>query len=455
MEKSSLTTVNTTIIDNITAGYSLYILGNATISDSSRLYFNEINLLSDGISVEGTVFGALRDKVNITAPNGIIRVQGASPHINDSRFYSFLTLSDTTVSFAGIAIDHHEISISNSVVSLERFELDTRDLPYDGGIQNFYCSNSAVSINDSRFIGPGSKISFIDSSLEQTLTITHSSFDVESGSGRGGHIVLEFIGANIIFNQNNVSNGHVALQLGRNYQPFPISATIIGNNFINIEQPVRAYNTQLTVRDNRFIDIPNEYYSSEPISDIIPALITIYSDSIIPIRPAYDLKSTGYEDLNYEFKEHAPCDKKDTHTSVRWCASAYLELYLLIVRFDGTKIDMSNLVLTLSSGLWERTVPIKLTVGHETLLYFIRISDGSFDSLVIIVGAFYVTISIIIVAQRKFNRMLDKKGKTDYETTECTTKDKVAGTSKIPLPIMKEGNIPHKHRQKKKRAGHS
>jgi hypothetical protein len=452
MRSSILISANTTIVDNVTARYSLVILGNATIEGSVIQYFNEIKLLSNGISIERTVIGAPRDGINATASNGLVNIQGASPHIRDSFFNTDMNLEGCNETLSGIRMKNHTLVITDSVVLLEKFEMVTSDWVDGGPFSFFIFSNSAVTVNDSSFIGPGSGISGSASWFsEVTLTVTHTFFD-ERGRDEGYSSSVVFNGGNIVFNENNVSNGKIGLDLARETQHFPITATVVGNTFINISIPVRAYNAQLMVKDNKFVNDP--LYTYEPISDKISTLITIYSDSVIPIRPAYEFKRMSDDSVLYGFEESSPCKYTETLKSVHWCAGYSSEVSFIVVRFDGTKIDQSDYEVKLSSGLWEKTVRIKLTVGYQGLLYFIKISYGSFYPMLIFISAFYIMIAIIRGSKRKFNRMLDKKEKTDHEDMGIGKVEKGIGPATISHPIKgkRKGTLePQKRPQRKKR----
>jgi hypothetical protein len=181
MQNSTLTMANTTIAtkdDYLTMGYSLFLLGNATIKESTIEYFDRVMILSDGVSIESTTFGALRDKENATAWNGNFVVQGASPHINESIFYSDLFLKRSKVTLIGDKINYHKSTISDSVVLLDRFEVVTPDWLFPGPQFLTEFSNSALTVNNSSFIGSGAGIESYPSRYgEESLTVTHSSFD--------------------------------------------------------------------------------------------------------------------------------------------------------------------------------------------------------------------------------------------------------------------------------------
>ncbi len=460
MQNSSITATNTTIVDNIIAGYGLFILGNATVEGSLIQYFNEIEILSNGISIERTVIGAPRDKENATAWNGYVRIRGANPKIKDSFFNSDLILKGTKMTSSGIGIKYHSLFIDDSVVVLEKFESVTPDWMNFGEYSFFWFSNSAVTVDNSSFIGPGSGI-YSRSSMfsEESLTVTHSSFNRRGSESSYGPII-DFNGVNIIFNENNMSNVYLGLNIGERslggLHGFPIIATIVGNTFNNISQPVMARNTRLTVNDNKFVGDPLRFYGIYYIEDRIMARITIYSDSIIPIRPSYELKRTSDDNVLRGFGGGS-CKDMEVPKSAHWCAIFFGELSDIVVRSDGVKLDQNNYEVKLSSGLWEKTVEFKLTVGFYQAKYLIEVSDGSFYPLLIIVTAFYVTITIIVISQRKFNRVFDKKGKTNYEEEGNVKHAKGTEQGTIPLPIMRDkqvNNKPHKHRQKKKRPGH-
>jgi hypothetical protein len=228
------------------------------------------------------------------------------------------------------------------------------------------------------------------------------------------------------------------------YANFPTIATIEGNTFRNIMQPVSAWNAQLTAKDNTFLDAPMGH-ATLPISDFVYTAIIIYSDSLIPIRPSFKLRNTGDHSENSDFHESSGCDLEIHPKQPRWCAYSYLEANVLAIQYDGTRVDLSNYEVVFSSGLWKKTVNFKVTAGYRDPKYFIKITDGSFYPVLIIILAFYIMIAIIIVSQRKFSRVLDKNERPNYEEDGNDKQKK--GT--IPLPIMRNKEPP-KHNQKKK-----
>jgi hypothetical protein len=448
MQNSTITMANTTVInktDYLTMGYSLFLLGNATIKESTIEYFNRVLIVSDRVSIESTTLGAIRDKENATAWNGDFVVQEASPHINDSIFYSDLVLKSSKVTMIGDKINYHKSTISDSVVLLDKFEVVTPDWLFSGLNNRIEFSNSALTVNNSSFIGSLAGISSHPSQYgKESLTVTHSSYD---GKGNNyyyqGGIFVDFNGANIIFNENIVSNGYVGLQIGY-FTNYPTIATVEENTFINISQPVAASNALLTVKDNKFLDAPMNHITL-PISDFVYTAIIIYSDSLIPIRPSFKLRNTGDHSEYSDFEESSGCDLEIHPKQPRWCAYSYLYANVLAIQYDGTRVDLSNYEVVFSSGLWKKTVNFKVTAGYEDMKYFIKITDGSFYPVLIIILAFYIMIAIIIVSQRKFNRVIDKNERPNYEEDGNAKQKK--GT--IPLPIM--GNKePPKHNQKKK-----